>query len=160
MKNIPVILFCCLSAQITLCQSDTSLLGYQGGYKYLGKTMLHQFDMGGYSDNVKTDNRYFIFFFKVDKDGRIGREVFINTITDSSFIRPDLYITALRATDGKWINRTGGDLNVVLPVIFRRSKDLNPPPLQQLKYDLFDNGNPGKLIRLDPVIVEVGQTVS
>jgi hypothetical protein len=160
MKNIFLILFSCLSTEIALSQSDTSLLGYQGGYKYLGKVMLHQLDMGGYYSNTQTDNRYFFFFFTVDKDGKIGKRVFIQSIVDSSLIKPGLYISALRATQGKWLNHTGGDLNVILPVIYRRKKDLNPPPLLNINYNLFDNGNPEKLIRLAPVIVEVGQTVS
>ena len=96
---------------------DSSYLEYAGSPGGLGRLMLNEVsnsDRLSEEDFYKIHHIYYEVQFRIDKNGTLGEQVIINSVNDTS-LRQTILQT-MKKTQGHWINHSGKDLLVILPI--------------------------------------------
>ena len=96
---------------------DSAYLEYKGRPGGLGRLMLNEVsnaDRFSDEDFHKIRHIYYDVQFRIDRTGKLGEQITINSVNDSSLRQTILQ--AMKKTQGHWINHTGKDMVVILPI--------------------------------------------
>jgi hypothetical protein len=114
MKNL-ILLLLVLSPFLAFTQIVK--LEYKGGMDRFRKLIVSTTD--GNNDEWNKNNeidKYYNIKFTIDKDNRLGKDILIESSADIDSM-PSIY-ALMESTKDKWINHTGHDLEVVLPLYY------------------------------------------
>ncbi len=109
---------------------------------------------GVFAYYIREGNKYFIVVIKNDKDGRIKDGGSVLSMQDTT--NAEVVLNAVLHTNGLWINHTGVEKTVVLPIYFlyryddekiKREKD-------PVCSNYFTNSNKD-IICLEPLVIEL-----
>lgn len=96
---------------------DSAYLEYKGRPGGLGRLMLDEVsnsDRLSDEDFHRIHHIYYEVQFRMDKSGKLGEQIIINSINDTS-LRQSI-LQAMKKTQGHWINHAGKDMLVILPI--------------------------------------------
>ena len=129
--------------------SQSTQLEYKGGInqlkKFIGKTTGG--DNPEWGKNYEVD-KYYNIKFTIDKNNKLGQNILIVSSQDIDSM-PSLY-SLIESTKDNWINHTGHDLEIVLPLYFYYDDD-TPRKRIDDKYH-FAYLHKKDMLVLDPVI--------
>jgi hypothetical protein len=138
-------------------QSNDSLIGYKGGLERLKRDIIKALPTIFYKKEGPEDfyieyNRYYEAIMKINKDGTIDKSILIFSFMDT--VKMPFIINAIHKTDGKWINYTGEDQIIVLPLHFLYvGNDLSrSPEMPFMREDYYLNWTKSKLIYFEPIV--------
>jgi hypothetical protein len=119
---------------------DSTELTYKDGYGKLEKLVLNETSISDVLQNdsfYKKQYLYYQVIFNVSKEGAIG-DIWINSLFDTALVGSIL--SAMKKTNGLWVNHSGAELVAVLPIFYNNvSNDtLSDIGFKQL-YDRIDN---------------------
>jgi hypothetical protein len=105
----------------TFSQANDSAIGYKGGLKMLARDIIKHLPAIFYKKEGPGDldidyNRYYQAVMKIHKDGTIDKSILIFSYMDT--VKVPIILDAIHQTDGKWINYSGEDQIIVLPLHF------------------------------------------
>ena len=123
MNKILLLTACLAIFGISYAQQNSDVIEYAGGRKQLDKAVWKylgnhkgMFDDAMQSDSARKTNKYYTVFMQVDKNGVIGADIMVNACNDTSIT--SIIAAAVRETSGQWINHSGSDKWVVLPIYY------------------------------------------
>jgi hypothetical protein len=153
MKKITISAIAIVLSGIAVCQSNP--IEFQGGRQALDRILAKNIIVD--DRKVFDSSRYFEVFMSINKAGHIG-QVLITSVYDSS--KMGLILLVIKKTQDKWINHTGTDQLVSLPIYiyFESDNDVlrrNPKIFSQQFLD-WDNR---PMINLVPFVVNVYPTL-
>jgi hypothetical protein len=157
LPRIFIVIISTLFTQTSFCQQD-SLIEYKGGFNLLGRDILRHLPINPavttYHDEGVDYDRYYTVVLKILKNGGIGKSIFVFSVMDS--LKVPLVVDAIRFTAGKWINHSGEDQTVVLPIYLVNRMDepsdsTKKIPIISQQYYL--DGSRSKVVYLAPVIL-------
>ena len=149
------ILVICVTSIVCYGQVDNLQSNYNGGQEGLAAHFRGAYPDNCYQDNNDLDNRYFEITFKVDKHGRVEDQILVCAMTDSVYDFTG-FINAVKSTSGEWINLNGEEFRVILPIVLQRIKELRPPPLKNIKLNVYSDSEKFNVIWLEPLIIQIG----
>jgi hypothetical protein len=98
-------------------QTD-GVIGYKGGLHLLQRDILLHLRINPavttYHDDGVTYNRYYQVVIQIGKEGQLGESLSVFSLMDT--LKAPFIVAAVRATTGKWINHSGKEQTVVLPI--------------------------------------------
>jgi hypothetical protein len=98
-------------------------------------------------------NRYYGVRFTVLVDGQIGKEVTVFSFQDTS--NSLAILGAIKQTNGNWINNSGKELSVYMPIEVQYIIDgTDPIPLLPIAYREYHDGGPADLVSIPPIIIQ------
>jgi hypothetical protein len=119
---------------------DSTELTFVGGYGKLERLVLNESTESDVLQNdsfYKTPYMFYQVIFNVSKDGRIG-DIWINSLFDTALVGSIL--TAMKKTNGLWVNNSGVALVAVLPIYYNNvSNDTLGDLMFKQIYDRIDN---------------------
>jgi hypothetical protein len=124
MKNLLITLLVLISEKQVYAQAKQALINYKDGKDILTGLFLNRMHLNlDIEDSLVHYNRYFELIFTISKEGSLKGDAFVFSIGDST--KAPYIIQALKRTQGKWINKTGRDVQVVLPIytIYKESQE-------------------------------------
>ncbi len=96
---------------------DSINLEYVGRAGGLGRLMLNEVsnaDRLSDEDFYKIHHIYYEVQFRIDKCGKLGEQIIINSVNDTTLRQTILQ--AMKKSQGHWINHAGKDLLVIQPI--------------------------------------------
>ena len=94
------------------------VIGYKGGMPLLQRDILLHLRINPavdtYHDEGVNYNRYYQVVMQIGKEGELGESLSVISLMDT--LKTPFIVTAIRATAGKWINHSGKEQTVVLPI--------------------------------------------
>ena len=145
------------SNTVTFSQANDTIIGYKGGSKALTKDIIKHlpeifYKKGGLEDLDITYNRYYEVIMKIHKDGTIDKSILIFSFMDT--VKMPILMNAIHQTDGKWINYSGEDQVIVLPLHFLYIGNyLSSSPEQPImRQDYYLNWAKSRLIYFEPIV--------
>jgi hypothetical protein len=96
---------------------DSANLEYVGKPGGLGRLMLDEVSNAESFNNrdfFKIHHIYYEVQFRIEKTGNLAEQIIINSVNDTS-LRQSIML-AMKKTHGHWINHSGKDLLVILPI--------------------------------------------
>lgn len=100
-------------------------------------------------------NRHFLLSITINKAGKI-QAINLFSFSKLDSIETLNILAALEQTDNKWINNSGKDQTIVLPISYiYDDKNDNPEKFPDLQQEFYSNWNKVKLIFLERIIVFV-----
>ncbi|GEM_PF-7016118 len=149
---------------LSICDSqDTSrIITYAGGYNILTKNLVNYvyFNYGFFQDSARAHNRYFQAKIKIDKNGFFKSEMELISINNDTSTIGSIIVEAIKKTSGKWINHSGKDQIVILPVYFiYKDENTKSEPIPEIKNEIYLEAKKFKPIYLQPIEIDMYPTV-
>ncbi len=142
-------------------QSQNLRLEYSGGKKEFDKLVgrAYSSSIGDEPFKYEEINKFYEIQFTVGKNGNLGDSILVSSINDT--IAVPYFLKMIRSTQGKWINRSGTDLLVFLPiyVTFSESKSGFYPTFRP-KHSFFLDTIKLQVLTLEPELITRSPTVS
>lgn len=125
---------------------DSTVLTFSGGFGKLEKLVGYETSI---SDALQNDSFYknqYIYYqviFNISKDGNMG-DIWINSLYDTALVSSIL--GAMKKTNGLWVNNSGAELVVVLPIYYNNipNDSFSDLMFKQI-YDRIDNSKSVKI---------------
>ena len=157
MNQILLFTACLAICGFSYSQQNSDGIEYSGGRKQLDKTIgkylgTHHgmFDDATQPDSARKSHKYFTVFMQIDKNGIINGDIMVNACNDTSVT--SLIAAAVRGTSGQWINHSGSDIWVVLPIYYLyKDEGLLTEEIPLTKWYLFTNNRRTPVVYLDKV---------
>jgi len=149
------LLFC---FAVTFSQTNDSVIGYKGGIKMLARDILKRlptifYKNAGPESLDITCNRYYNVVMKIQKDGTIDKSILVFSVMDT--VKVPFIINAIQQTNGNWINNSGEDQLIVLPLylLYERSDESQTPEkIPIMRQDYYLNWTKSRLIYFEPIV--------
>jgi len=157
MNKILLLTSCLAICGFSYSQQNSDVIEYSGGQKQLDKTIgkylgTHKgmFDDAPKPDSGRKSNKYFTVFMQINKNGVIDGDIMVNACNDTSVTA--VIAAAVRGTSGQWINHSGSDKWVVLPIYYLyKDEGLLIEKIPLTKWYLFTNNGRTPVVYLDKV---------
>ncbi len=140
-----------------LCQTP-SPIQYKGGWKLLQRDLLLHLPINPavstFHDDGVQFNRYYQVTMQIGKHGEMGESFTVFSVMDS--LKAPFIAEAVRYTAGKWINLSGEDRTVVLPIYLLYRKDgavdsVGTIPIMSQHH--YFNGQATPPVQLAPIVI-------
>lgn len=145
--------------------SQTALpIEYKGGSWALFRKVVKYLEInnGVYNGNEpekeRQGNKYFIVVLSMDGNGRFNNDCSILSIQDTTNCKNVL--AAVKETNGSWINHTGENQTVIIPVYFLYDSDEKKLEKDPSFKNYFYSERKRGVICLEPIVIKLLPTVS
>ncbi len=162
MKYLFLYCFTALVCTSVSGQSPYNLIEFKGGDTAMTKSIFIYLsrNKGCYtnvSDEDRKGNKYFIVTMKIDENGRLGEECTILGIQDTTILK--VIYTAIRRTDGQWINHTGSPKTVILPIYYLYEDYTKREEKKPVEHNFFFNPAQSDVICLKPFVITLERSL-
>ena len=137
-------------------QTNDSTIKYADGFKTFYRDIYKHLHPGQDYLGSPDSNRYYTFLIQITASGGLGA-ISINSVGIMDSIEIAYILSKLKESKGKWINNSGIDQTMVLPVyfVFNDYDDKYKQKLPNVNEAYYINWNRKKLIYLEPIIAKV-----
>jgi hypothetical protein len=126
---------------------------YDSGRIGLTKLMAKSIRPEKYSDSAawySTDKQYLVLL-RIEKNGVLGDDISIFMSNDSLML--PMILDVMRRTQGHWINHTGKEQMVVLPICYFFQSDEKEKPMPILRFDKYNKTGKEAMVYLEPFTI-------
>lgn len=147
-------ILCLVLTSSSFCQKD-SLIQYKGGLDRLNGDVLRHLRIDrDLHDEGKVRDHYYLVMFDLQKNNTVGPRISIVSVMDSG--KAGALLAAFKFTKDKWINLSGEDQTVVLPIYIHYKFDdpnAGDQDIPAIRQDYYINWEKKKIICLKPMII-------